>query len=139
VGEEEERVGEAKEGRREEKKGKGRNGRREGKGGEKGSEGIMGERRGWEGVHKLTNRVTLHPSFLRCRRRLDGLFANPNTTHGNQCTKFEVSSLSRARDILGGLNSKHLKWVRDHALFRNSLSSIVWDLPGSTCKPNLKI
>ena len=33
----------------------------------------------------------------------EGLFVNPeaNTSHANQCTKFEVSRLSHSRDILG--------------------------------------
>jgi len=46
----------------------------------------------------------------------------------NMRTKFEVSSLSRSRDILGG--AKYLKWVtwRDHAPFSDVLSSVCWDL-----------
>jgi len=47
----------------------------------------------------------------------------------NQCTKFEVSSLSRSRDISV---TKNLKRVRE------SLSSVDWDLLWSTCTPNLK-
>jgi len=45
----------------------------------------------------------------------------------NMYTKFEVSGLSRSRDILGG--TKHLKLVtwRDHAPFRDNLSSIGYD------------
>ena len=52
----------------------------------------------------------------------------------NMHTKFEVSSLSRSRDILGG--TKNLKCVtwRDHAPFRYVLSSVGWDLLCSTRK-----
>jgi len=53
----------------------------------------------------------------------------------NQCTKLEVTSLSCSTDILGGL-----KWItlRDHATYRDGLSSIGWDLLRSPCLPNLK-
>jgi len=46
----------------------------------------------------------------------------------NMHTKFEVSSFSRSRDILGG--TKNLKWVtwRDYAPFRDVLSFEGWDL-----------
>jgi len=56
----------------------------------------------------------------------------------NMHTKFEVSSLSRFRDILEGL--KIQKWVtwRDHAHSRDGLSSVGWNLLCSTHIPNLK-
>ena len=46
----------------------------------------------------------------------------------NMHTKFEVSSLSRSRDILAG--TKNLKWVtwRDYAHFKDVLSSVGWNL-----------
>ena len=52
--------------------------------------------------------------------------------------KFEVSSLSRSRDILGG--TKNLTWVtwRDHAPFRDILSSVSRDLLCSTHILSLK-
>ena len=56
----------------------------------------------------------------------------------NMHTKFEVYSLSRSRDILQG--TKNLKWItwRDHAHFRDVLSSVGWDLLCSTHILNLK-
>jgi len=54
----------------------------------------------------------------------------------NQCTKFEVSSLSRSMDILEG--QKNLNGSCDDAPLRDSLSSIGWKLLWSTCIPNLK-
>jgi len=55
----------------------------------------------------------------------------------NQCTNFEVSNLSRSRDIWWG--TKNLKWVtwRDNAPVRDSSSSVCWNLPWSTCTRKL--
>ena len=52
-------------------------------------------------------------------------------------TKYEVSSLSRSRDLWG---TKDLKWVtwHGHAHFRDGLSSVGWDLLCSTHVLNLK-
>ena len=56
----------------------------------------------------------------------------------NMYTEFEVSRLSRSRDILAG--TKNLKWVtwHDHALFRDVLSSVRCDLLCSTHTLGLK-
>ena len=56
----------------------------------------------------------------------------------NMHTKFEVSSLSRSRDILAG--TKNLKWVtwRDYAHFWDVLSSVGWDVLCSTHILSLK-
>jgi len=57
----------------------------------------------------------------------------------NMHAKFEVSSLSRSRDILIK-GTKSLKWVtwRGHAHFRDILSSVGWDLLCSTHIISLK-
>ena len=51
----------------------------------------------------------------------------------NMHTEFEVSSLSRSRDILGGL--KNLNGPRD---VMDGLLSVGWDLLFSTDTPNFK-
>jgi len=57
---------------------------------------------------------------------------------GNQCTKFEVFSITRYTDILGGtINSKLVTWC-DHDPFRDGLLSVGWDLLWLTCLPMLK-
>jgi len=62
----------------------------------------------------------------------------------NRCTKFEVPNLSRSKNILDGLENKNgsrvvttLTWC-DHAHFRDSLSSVGWDLLWSANTRNLK-
>jgi len=52
----------------------------------------------------------------------------------NQCTKFEVFSLCFSR-IFRGDKKGHVTY---HVPFRDSLSSVGWDLLWSTCKPNFK-
>jgi len=53
----------------------------------------------------------------------------------NQCTKFQVSSISRSRDILGDKKFKMGQKMWPHPFH---LSSIGWDLLWSTCTSNLK-
>jgi len=45
----------------------------------------------------------------------------------NQCTKFQVSSSSRSRDILGGNEKFNESRDHNHAPFRDDLSSVCWD------------
>jgi len=54
---------------------------------------------------------------------------------GNQCKKFEVFSFSCSRDILGDQNLKLVTW-HDQTPFKDSLSSLGWDLILSTCLSN---
>ena len=56
----------------------------------------------------------------------------------NSCTKFEVSSCSRCRDIVKGVQICNVPRVPDHTPFRDGLLSAGWDLLPLTYRPNMK-